>query len=380
LRKDPGVLPRRRGPLVGFLVGVAAIAVASLVLVPFRETVTVAGPALVFVLIVFGAAVVGGRRAATGIALVAAAVLHLVFTTPYLSPRIDLVSDIVAVVGLLVVALAVGSLVAAIVERTEEAVRQRDDAEAAHAQLREVMAERERLAADAARVPTLEAVDEQRRALLRSVSHDLRTPLATIRGVASDLRDGTDYEPAVRAELLDLVCDEAERLDRLVANLLSLSRIEAGSMAPVTQVLDLGELVAERVSRLRALFRQVRVQLDRPTSSLLVEGDHSQLQQVVTNLLENAARHAPQGSTVWVSVRAAAGGIELTVADEGAGVPERDRAGIFEPFRTGAGSRSSGIGLAICKAVVEAHDGTIEVATAPVGGARFRVWLPGSER
>ena len=242
------------------------------------------------------------------------------------------------------------------------------------------MAERERLAADAARVPTLEAVDEQRRALLRSVSHDLRTPLATIRGVASDLRDGTDYEPAVRAELLDLVCDEAERLDRLVANLLSLSRIEAGSMAPVTQVLDLGELVAERVHRLRALFRQVRVQLDRPATSVLVRGDHAQLQQVVTNLLENAARHAPQGSTVWVSVHATPDHAELTVDDEGTGVAEPDRARIFEPFRTGHGSRSSGIGLAICKAVVEAHDGTIEVSAAPMGGARFRVCLPGLVR
>lgn len=371
---------QRRSPLVGLVSGLGALAVTSLLLVPFRETVTVAGPALVFVLVVLGAAVAGGRRAAAAVALAAAGVLHVVFTAPYLSPRIALASDAVAVVGLLVVALAMGTLVANIIERTEEAERQRDEAEAAQRQLQELLAERERLAADAARVPTLEAVDEQRRALLRSVSHDLRTPLATIRGVASDLRDGASYEPEVRAELLDLVCDEAERLDRLVANLLSLSRIEAGSMAPAKQVLDVGELVAERVARLRSLFRQVRVQLDRPSRSLLVEGDHSQLQQVVTNLLENAARHAPQGSTVWVQVGAVADGVELTVADEGAGVAERDRASIFEPFRTGAGSRSSGIGLAICKAVVEAHDGSIDVGTAPVGGARFRVWLPGSER
>jgi two-component system sensor histidine kinase KdpD len=324
--------------------------------------------------------VVGGRRAAAGVALVAAAALHLVFTKPYMSPRIDLLSDAVAVAGLLVVALAVGSLVAAIVERTDEAVRQRDEAEAAHRQLRDLMAERELLAADAARVPTLEAVDEQRRALLRSVSHDLRTPLATIRGVASDLRDGTDYEPAVRAELLDLVCDEAERLDRLVANLLSLSRIEAGSMEPTRQVLDLSELVAERVHRLRRLFLQVRVQLDRPADTALVEGDHAQLQQVVTNLLENAARHAPQGTTVWVQVRTAGRDVELTVADEGTGVAESERARIFEPVRTGEGSRSSGIGLANCKAVVEAHGGTISVGPAAVGGARFLVCLPGSSR
>jgi len=108
----------------------------------------------------------------------------------------------------------------------------------------------------------------------------------------------------------------------------------------------------------------------------VVEGDHSQLQQVVTNLLENAARYAPAASTLRISVEPAAAGVAVTVADEGPGVADWERDEIFEPFRRGQGSASSGIGLAICKSIVEAHGGAIQVARTPGGGATFRVELP----
>jgi two-component system sensor histidine kinase KdpD len=219
-------------------------------------------------------------------------------------------------------------------------------------------------------------VDEQRSALLRSVSHDLRTPLASIRAVASDLRDGVVYDEDTRTELLATVCDEAERLDRIVANLLSLSRIEAGALTPDRQAVALDELVADRMRRLGALFRQARVQVDVPPELALVDGDYTQLDQVVTNLLENAARHAPPASLVRVSASERNGMVELRVADEGIGVPDWERRRIFEPFRKGEGSRSSGVGLAICKAIVEAHNGTIDVDRTPGGGATFVVRLP----
>src|SRR5213075_1806676 len=101
-----------------------------------------------------------------------------------------------------------------------------------------------------------------------------------------------------RTELLDTVCGEAERLDRLVANLLSLSRIEAGALRPDRQAVDLEELVADRVRRLRPLFQQVRIEIRLPTDLPLIDGDYSQLDQLLTNLLENAARYAPPSSTV----------------------------------------------------------------------------------
>ena len=283
----------------------------------------------------------------------------------------------VALVALLVVATAAGVLAGRQAERRRSNVRSSAELEALHARDEAVLAERQRLADPATRLTVLEQVDAQRAALLRSVSHDLRTPLATIRAVTSDLRHGAAYDQATRDGLLDLVVDEAERLDRIVANLLSLSRIEAGALQPDRQAVAVDELVADRVRRLGRLFRQVRVECDLPADLPLADADYTQLDQVLTNLLENAARHAPPRSTVRVGARANGGDVEVWVADEGPGVAPFERARIFQPFRTGdGGTPSSGVGLAICRAIVEAHGGTIDVGPAPGGGARFAFTVP----
>lgn len=162
-----------------------------------------------------------------------------------------------------------------------------------------------------------------------------------------------------------------------MANLLSLSRIEAGALQPDRQAVALDELVTDRIGRLRRLFRQVRVECDVPADLPLVDADYSQLDQVLTNLLENAARHAPPRSTVRVGARAAGRSAEVSVADEGPGLAPFERARIFKPFRLGdSGSPSSGVGLAICRAIVEAHGGTIDVDRAPGGGAQFGFTVP----
>jgi len=219
-------------------------------------------------------------------------------------------------------------------------------------------------------------VHEQRSALLRSVSHDLRTPLATIQAVTSDLRDGTQYPPETRDRLLDLVSDEAARLNRIVANLLSLSRIEAGALEPERQAVAVDELVAERVASLTRVLDGRRVEVDLGPGLPLVDADYSQLDQVITNLLDNAARHTPPGSIVRVSAVPLGPMLEMSVSDSGPGVPPQDRALVFEPFRHGRASTSSGVGLAICKAIVEAHGGTIGVDSSDLGGARFHLTLP----
>lgn len=367
---------RYPAPWTGFLLGVALSAVATAAVVPVRARVTVATPALVLVLPVVVAAFVGGRAASLGIAVLAAGAFNLAFIPPYWRPAIAVVDDAVALVVFLSVALTVGTLVGEGADRRRAAEERAEEAQALNDRYQAVVAERERLAEEATRVAVLEQVDQQRSALLRSVSHDLRTPLATIRAVASDLRAGAAYDDATREELLDLVGDEAERLDRIVANLLSLSRIEAGALQPDRQAVTLDELVAERARRLSALFRRVRVQVDIPPDLPFVDADYSQLDQVVTNLLENAARHSPQGSTVHVGARRRDDMVELWVADEGIGVARFDRSRIFEPFRRGEGSSSSGVGLAICKAIVEAHGGVIDVQANPGGGARFSFTVP----
>ena len=372
---------REPSPWVGIAAGLALLAGVTVLLVLFHSRPASASPALALVLPVVVAGVLGGRAAAVVLALVAAADFSLACIPPRWTLKVEVFQDGVALAVFLAVATAVGTLVAREAERRRAAEQRAFDLQALHARYEEVVIERERLAGEANRMSVLEQVDDQRAALLRSVSHDLRTPLATIRAVTSDLRSGTAYDPAAREELLDLVGDEAERLDRIVANLLSLSRIEAGALQPDRQAVVLEELVAERVRRLRRLLTQVRLQVDVPADLPLVNADYTQLDQVLTNLLENAARHAPPRSTVRVGARAKGDMVEVWVSDEGPGVAGFDRERIFQPFRrsertTSGGSGSSGIGLAICKAVVEAHGGTIEVSDAPAGGARFAFTMP----
>ena len=362
--------------MLGTAIGIVALAVAAAVLLPVEEHITRATPALVFVLAVVAAGVIGGSWAAVVTAVLAFAAYNVAFIPPHWTFKVRVVDDWVALGVFLAVALAVGLLVAAQADRRRAAEQREAELRALYDHVREMAEERERLTEEATRAQVLERVDEQRAALLRSVSHDLRTPLASIRAVASDLRDGTAYDEDTRAELLDTVCDEAERLDRIVANLLSLSRIEAGAMKPERQAVALEELVSERVRRLGGLFRQVRVQVDLAPDLPLVDGDYTQLDQVLTNLLENAARHAPPASCVRVEAATRDGMVEVRVADEGIGVPEWERRRIFEPFRKGEGSRSSGVGLAICRAIVEAHGGTIDVERTPGGGATFVFTLP----
>ena len=360
----------RRWPTpAGTALGLGLVAAASAVLAPFRPSMSRAIPALVLVLPVVVAAVVGGQVAAVATAVAAAASFSYAFVPPYDRVSIRYAEDWAALIVFIVVALVVGALVAREAERREAAERQAEE-------VRALMAERERLREEAERVAVMEVVDRQRSALLRSVSHDLRTPLATIRAIASDLRSGTGYPAETRDDLLDLVGDEAERLNRMVENLLGLSRIETGALQPDRQPLALDELVNDRVRTLDRLLRHVSVARALPDDLPLVDADPVQLDQVLSNLLENAARHAPPGSVVRVSASQVGDWVEVSVQDEGDGIPATDRDRIFEPFRTGQGGTSTGVGLAVCKAVVEAHGGRIGVDSGSGGGARFWFTVP----
>jgi two-component system sensor histidine kinase KdpD len=369
-------LPISREPALwpGLGIGLALIAIVTTALLQVHGSRST--PALVLVLPVVLAGMAGGRRAAIATAVAAALAFDLAFIPTQWTLKISKLEDLVALLVFLVVAAVVGSLVAQEVDRRRAAEQRTAEIQALYERYEAVVAERERLSAEANRLALLERIDEQRAALLRSVSHDLRTPLATIRAATSDIRAGAGYDDATRDELLELVGDEAERLDRLVANLLSLSRIEAGALHPDRQAVALDELLADCVRRLTRLFIDVSVRVELPPSLPFIDADYSQLDQVITNLLENAARHAPPGSEVVVTASSRDGQIEVVVADDGAGLPADLAAEVFEPFRQGPGGGSSGIGLAICRALVEAHGGIIGVRPAPAGGAEFYFTLP----
>ena len=349
----------------GVLIGVALSLVVGLAIYPLRRH----DYEFLLVLPVVYAGVLAGRSAALATALISVLTFHLV--TRFGGNRFE--EDVIAFVTFLGSALAVGAVVGGGTDRWTLA-RQREEEQ--H-QLQELNAQ---LAEHASRMAVLEQVDHQRMALLRSVSHDLRTPLATIRAVATDLRDHDLYDESTRYELLKSVSDEAERLDRLVGNLLSMSRIEAGSMRIDDQVVDLTELVHLTVLRLGSVIPHVMVEVEINPGVPLIDGDPVLLGEVISNLVQNAARYAPTGSTVAVQLSAHDGQkVALHVCDHGPGIDKEHAARVFEAFWRGPESNSSGLGLAIVRAIVEAHGGTIELADTPGGGATFTVVLPARE-
>jgi K+-sensing histidine kinase KdpD len=370
------ILPSRS--LWGAAAGLAVLGVGTAALMPFRSSISRATPALVFVLPVVAAGLVGRRAAAVVTAIVAAVVYSFAFVPPYDRWSISRPEDVVALGVFIVVALVVGTLVAIESDRRASAEDRAEELRRLLDRNEQLVAERELLREEANRAALLTQVNEQRSALLRSVSHDLRTPLGIIQAAASDLRESTTYPPDARDRLLDLVGDEAARLNRIVSNLLSMSRIETGSFEPDRQAVAIDELLTDRLHHLERILEGHTVHVEVPVDLPLVDADYSQLDQVITNLIENAARHTPIGSTITIEARDVAGMMEVTVSDNGPGIPANQRAEVFEPFHRGPGSSSSGLGLAICRGIVLAHGGTIGLVPSEIGASvRFTVPLHG---
>jgi two-component system sensor histidine kinase KdpD len=235
--------------------------------------------------------------------------------------------------------------------------------------------ERTRLS-ESARAAQLRVETEQlKNSLLSSVSHDLRTPLAVITGAASTLLRGK-IDAEARDDLTETVLSEAERLNRLVRNLLDMTRLEAGAVEVKKEWQPIEEAVGAALERVALGDRPIVTQLaaDLP----LVPYDSVLLQQVLVNLLENAAKYTPEGSEITISVRlSGAAEIEIEVADRGPGLPKGEEAAIFSKFyRAGKGRGGVGLGLTICQGIVTAHGGRIWGETRAGGGAAFRFTLP----
>jgi two-component system sensor histidine kinase CiaH len=228
-------------------------------------------------------------------------------------------------------------------------------------------------------VPIRRAIDAQRR-FVADASHELRTPVAIIRADAEVLQREGHVVASGQVLAADIV-DEAARLGRLVGDLLTIASTEAQGLVLDTARLDLGPLVQETARRLEPLGASHDLAIEvTADDGLIVDGDRDRLVQLLVILLDNAVGHAPASSSIEVSAGRAGATVELAVRDRGPGVPEADRARIFEPFtRAAAGRRDrsgSGLGLAIASSIVAAHRGAIRVEAPPGGGARFVVTVP----
>lgn len=221
----------------------------------------------------------------------------------------------------------------------------------------------------------LAAADEAKTIALQAVSHDIRTPLAAILGLAATLENRA-YEmnaDEVR-DLSSRIVQNSRRLDRIVTDLLDLDRLQRGGLVPRLQAIDLGALVRDLVTRAEVVTER-RLQLD--TGPVHVRADPTMVERIVENLLTNAVKHTPGDSRIWVRVERSDAGALITVEDDGPGVPPQLRDRIFEPFAQGPtpGQGGAGIGLALVTRFAELHDGRAWVQQRPGGGASFRVLL-----
>jgi two-component system sensor histidine kinase KdpD len=220
--------------------------------------------------------------------------------------------------------------------------------------------------------------EEIRSSLLSAVSHDLRTPLAAITGAGTALRDEHgDLTAAQRRELLDTLCEEAERLERLVANLLDMTRLEAGALEVKREWVPVEELVGSALGRVEARIDGRPVTTAIPPDLPLAPVDPVLLEHALVNLLENALKYTPPGTPIEIAARRTDGAIELELADRGPGLPEPFEP-LFEKFVRHAppGTGGVGLGLPIARGIARAHGGDVVADNRPGGGARFRLRLP----
>ncbi len=242
-----------------------------------------------------------------------------------------------------------------------------------------VVADRSRLEAEALEAEALRRSDALKTALLRAVSHDLRSPLTAILASADALASpGLSLEPEDRLALAETIQGEAARLDRVVGQLLDLSRLEAGAVEPHREVWPVDELVGQALAGLGG--DAARVRLDVGPETPPVEVDAAQVERVLANLIDNALQYSPPGSGVLVRAESGATELRLHVVDSGPGLPAEERDALFQPFRRGgAGQLGSGLGLSIARGFAEANGGRLWAQDDPAGG-HLVLSLPLAER
>jgi two-component system sensor histidine kinase KdpD len=337
-----GASPPR--PLVAVALAVVGLPVLTSTLSQFRETLGLPGALLVYLTFVVAVATVGGVRAAIATAVAAALLLNWFFAPPLHTLSIAHADNLLAIVVFVIVAATVSVLV---------------DREA-------------RARAEAAGAAELAEVNELRTAILAAVSHDLRTPLASIKASVSSLRQpDVPWSPRETAEFLATIEEEADRLNNLVGNLLDMSRLQTGALAMVRRPVGLDEVVPKALASLPDGGRGIEV--DVSESLPRVAADAALLERAIANVAGNARSWSPPGEPVRILGTAAGGRVELRVVDHGPGIPTAERTRVFEPFQRlgdhpAAGSDGVGLGLAVARGFVEAMGGRLAIEETPGGG------------
>jgi two-component system sensor histidine kinase KdpD len=391
-----------RTQLVRLCLSAVAIAVVALVVAALRPLAPDVSLGALFTIVVLAAAIAWGLPYALIVSVASLLVFNFFFLPPVHTFTLADAKNWTALVVYLVTGIVASELAARARRRAEEAERREREAAlladlaaallerrdhrdlvarvepddvrlvAAVDALRELAAERERLEAEAVDAEALRRSDAVKTAVIRSVSHDLRTPLATMAAALDGLERGDALSAADRVELLETLRLELRRLSQLVENLLDLSRLQAGAATPSPELWPPDELAARALAELPD---GDRIAAEIPADLPAVRADGAQIQRALVNLLDNALKFSPPQQPVTLRAAAAGDEVVFRVADRGSGIDPHASSEVFEPFHRGPASRGTGLGLAIARGFADANGGRIWIDEVE-NGTTFALALP----
>lgn len=350
MRKTSGmrlVSGRKVSSIKGASFGISLCVAISLTLVPFRDEIGQVAPTSVFLIAVIGSGVFSTLWGALFTSAVSGGLLNFLFMQPYGSFKIAYTEDVVGFIAFYAAAITISFLINAWATSKEQV------------EVATTRAER----------------DEEKLSWLNYISHDVRTPLSTINAVISDLHDDIPFTDEMKTDLLMTAKMEVDRLDRLLANWLTLASLEETlpNLRPIA--IDVVELCENTIEHLSAILKNHLVVLIAPRELAIVDGDYQLLQQAMTNLLVNVVKHSAESTRIEITVTVLFDDVVIVVEDDGSGFPTVGRDELLKPF-VRASSTSTGLGLALCAAVVSRHHGTIELGSSTLGGAQVKLTFP----
>lgn len=371
----PEESPRRGSLGQGLLASLGAVALCTALIYPLRAITPAVSDGVVYLLGVLIVSTYYGLWSGLFTSVISALAFNFFHIPPTGTLDVAKSENWVALAVFLIVAVLASSLAEQSRGRAREAERRGRDAELAEQAALALMSDRERLQAVTIETEALRRSDEVKTALLRAVSHDLRSPLTAIIAAGEALRSA-GLEEGERLELATAVTEQATRLAGLVDKLLDLSRLEAGQAQPRADWCSLEEVIAAAVEDLGERGELVRVSLDQDLP--FIRADSTQLERALANLLENAIRFSG-GEQSLVRGRALEDRVVIRVVDRGPGIPTADLEHVFEPFYRRSDEHShqgSGLGLAIVRGLVEVNGGRVWAESVPDQGATFVIELP----
>lgn len=374
--------PKASKQILGYIVAFIVIAAATAVLRVFGGHINPTTVALAFLLIVLFVAAAWGSKPAIFCALVGGVCFNFFFLPPVGTLHIADPENLIAFVAFLLTAITAGQLSASAKRRAREANAARSEIEELYRGLQDTFEE-------ASQAKALKQSERLKSALLEAVTHDLRTPLASIKASVTTLLDGKDYtdgqvtsglDEEAREEMLEVINEEADRLNRFIQGMMELARIEAGEMHLSRRWGSIEEIISAALARAQPLTRNHRVEVTIEKELPTLRVDDRALSEVIYSLVDNATKYSPTDSTIHIRVHRIDEFIQIVVEDEGEGIQLELREKVFEKFfraiRDGDVTQNrppgSGMGLAIAKGIVEAHEGEIRI-TAGVNGKGTQV-------